>query len=96
MDITNQLTQINSGGIRRFANPYLQSELDATLNSMGPNESIAVVAHGVYESDGTRVEKKVVLTAVYRLPAGFSIVAGGFKDFVTGNKGAEASIVFRR
>ena len=95
----NPLAVYEKDGIRRFINPWLQDEMASILADMMSGETIAVVAHHLYNQDGTKVENTAKLSAVVRNPfgwSGLSIMAGGFKDWTSGELGAEGKIVFRR
>jgi hypothetical protein len=81
-----------TGTLRRFSDDRIQAAIDNALAEMKPEDKMAVVAHHVYNSDGTHITK---LSAVYRLPAGFSVVAGAYKDWTKGDQGIEGKIVFK-
>lgn len=85
--------------IRRFTNAALQEEMASILADMRDTETVAVVGHHIYNQDGTRVANVTKLSAVVRDPfgvKGFSLMAGGFKDWTSRESGAEGKIVFRR
>jgi hypothetical protein len=84
-----------SGPLRRFTNPYTQAALDSALSEITAGDPVAVVAHHVYNNDGTRIENVTKLSIVARLPAGFSVMAAGYKDWTKGDIGAEGKIVWR-
>lgn len=81
-----------SGSLYRFNDQRIQETIDNVLSGVEPDDKLVVVAHHVFRNDGTNVTK---LTALYRLPAGFSVVAGAYKDWSKGDAGAEGKIVFR-
>ena len=81
-----------TGTLRRFSDDRIQAAIDSALAEAKPEDKMVVVAHHAYNSDGTNVTK---LSVLYRLPAGFSVVAGAFKDWSKGDQGVEGKIVFR-
>ena len=81
-----------TGTLRRFSDERIQAAIDNAFAEAKPEDKLVVVAHHVFNSDGTNVTK---LSALYRLPAGFSVVAGAYKDWTKGDMGAEGKIVFR-
>lgn len=81
-----------TGSLRRFTDDRIQQAVDSALAEAKPEDKVVVVAHHVYNSDGTNVTK---LSALVRLPAGFSVMAGAYKDWAKGDVGAEGKIVFR-
>ncbi len=81
-----------TGTLRRFSDDRIQAAIDSALAEAKPEDKMVVVAHHVFNSDGTNVTK---LSVLYRLPAGFSVVAGAFKDWGKGDMGAEGKVVFR-
>lgn len=85
-------TLYQTGTLRRFSDDRIQSAIDSALAEMKPEDKIAVVAHQVFNSDGTNQTK---LSVVCRLPAGFSVVAGAYRDWTKGDYGGEGKIVFR-
>jgi hypothetical protein len=87
------LTTYTSGPIRRFTDARIQAAVDEALMEAGPNDPVVVVAHQVWlPGEGVN---KTVLSAMVRLPAGFSVMAGGFKDWTKGDLGAEAKIIWK-
>jgi hypothetical protein len=90
------LSTYESGPFRRFSNPYTQAALDSALIEMSPDDPVVVVAHHVYNDDGTQVENVTKLSAVARLPnGGLSVMVGAYKDWSKGDKGVEGKIVWR-
>lgn len=83
---------IQTGSLRRFSDDRIQQAIDNALAEAKPEDKLVVVAHQVYNSSGENITK---LSVLYRLPAGFSVVAGAFKDWNKGDMGAEGKIVFR-
>jgi hypothetical protein len=83
-------------GLRKFENPKTQAALDLGLAELGPNETVAAVAHHVYDQHGDRITNETKLSIVVRLPAGFSIMAGAYKDWVSGDQGVEGKLAFSR
>lgn len=81
-----------TGTLRRFSDDRIQAAIDAALAEAKPEDKMVVVAHHTFNTDGTNITK---LSVLYRLPAGFSVVAGAFKDWNKGDMGAEGKIVFR-
>ena len=84
-----------SGPFRRFTNPYTQAALDSALGEVSADDPVVVVAHQVYNNDGTKIENMTTLSAVVRLKGGFSIMMGGYKDWTKGDIGAEGKIVWK-
>jgi len=80
-----------SGGIRRFSDARIQAAIDSALAEAKPEDKVCVVAHHTF-AGGENVTK---LSVMVRLPAGFSVMAGAFKDWSKGDVGAEGKIVFR-
>lgn len=89
------LSTIQSGPFRRFANAQIQAAIDSALAEAKPEDSVVVVAHHVYNNDGTVVQNVTKLSALVRLPAGFSLMAGAYKDWTKGDIGAEGKIVWK-
>jgi hypothetical protein len=85
----------DSGGIRRFSNLKIQSAIDSALAESKPEDKVVVVAHHVYNNDGTVVENVTKLSALVKLPGGFSVMAAAYKDWGKGDIGAEGKIVFK-
>ncbi|HEY6547627.1 MAG TPA: hypothetical protein VI589_06965 [Vicinamibacteria bacterium] len=81
-------------GLKRFTNSKLQSAIDAAVASAG-DAPVVVVAHHVYEQDGAKTENVTKASILVRLPAGFSLMAAGYKDWQDGNLGAEARVVWK-
>lgn len=90
-----ELATYQSGQIRRFSNLQIQAAVDSALAEAKPEDKVVVVAHHVYNSDGTVVENVTKLSAMVRLPAGFSLMAGAYKDWTKGDIGAEGKIIWR-
>lgn len=90
-----ELATYQSGSIRRFSNLQIQAAIDSALAEAKPEDSVVVVAHHVYNSDGTKVENVTKLSALVRLPAGFSLMAGAYKDWTKGDLGAEGKIIWK-
>lgn len=82
-------------GVRVFDNAKIQGAIDSALAAMGPDDRFATVAHHVYRSDGTKVENVTKLSVVVKVKGGFSIAAGAYKDWTSGDQGAEGKIVFK-
>ncbi len=81
-------------GLRRFSDTRIQTAIDSALAALEPGKSLAVVAHHVYHNDGTAVENVTKLSLVVRLPAGFSVAAAAYKDWTSGELGAEGEVVW--
>ena len=82
-------------GIKRFSNAKIQSAIDSALSEASPDDKLVIVAHHVYNDDGTRVENITKLSALYRLSKGFSVVAGSYKDWAKGDLGVEGKIIWK-
>lgn len=90
------LTTYESGPFRRFTNPYTQAALDSALAEVSDADPVVVIAHHVYNADGTKVENKTMLSAVVKLPAGFSLMVGGYKDWTKPlDQGVEGKVVWK-
>lgn len=85
-------TLVETNGIKRFSDARIQAAIDSALAELGPNEPIAVVAHHIYNSDGTN---RTQLSAAIRLGNDWSIMAAGYKDWTKGDLGAEAKVVWK-
>jgi hypothetical protein len=91
----NPLATYEVGGLKRFTNAAVQSAVDSALAEMKPEDNVVVVAHQVYNQDGTAIENVTKVSAVVRLPHGLSILAGGYKDWTKGSLGAEGKIIWK-
>lgn len=80
-----------SGGIRRFSDARIQAAVDSALAEAKPEDKVCVVAHHTFAA-GENITR---LSIMVRMPAGFSVMAGAFKDWQKGDVGAEGKIVFR-
>ena len=89
------LQTYDSGGLRRFTNLKVQAAIDSALAEARPEDKVVVVAHQVYNNDGTTTENRTMLSAMVRLPAGFSVLAGGYRDWNKGDIGFEGKIVWK-
>lgn len=89
------LPTYDSGGVRRFSNLNIQAAIDSALAEAKPEDKVVVVAHHVFNTDGTVVENVTKASILVRLPAGFSVMAGGYKDWSKGSLGAEGKIVWK-
>lgn len=85
---------IDSGGVRRFSDARIQAAVDSALAEAKPTDQVVVVAHHVYGDHGTQNITK--LSLLVRLPQGFSVAAGAFKDWTKDDVGAEGKIVWRK
>jgi hypothetical protein len=83
----------DANGIRKFSNSRLQSAIDDAFKVLPPDKNAAIVAHHVYNQDGTAVENITKLSIFVKGPAGFTLAAAGYKDWASGNQGAEAKLV---
>lgn len=81
-------------GLKRFTNAKLQSAIDTAIASAG-DAPVVVVAHHLYEQNGSAVENVTKASILVRLPHGFSLMAGGYKDWSKGDLGAEAKLVWK-
>jgi hypothetical protein len=81
-------------GLKKFSNTKLQSAIDAAIASAG-DAPVVVVAHHVFEQNGAAVENITKASILVRLPHGFSLMAGGFKDWTKGDVGGEAKVVWK-
>lgn len=89
-------TYTNVAGLRRFVNPNIQAAVDSALSELGPNDQVAVVAHQVYNADGTVVTNKTMLSAVARTKdQKWSVMVAGYKDWSHGDLGGEAKVVWK-
>lgn len=93
--MADPLSTYQSGDVRRFSNLKLQAAIDSALAEAHPDDKVVVVAHHVYNADGSVVENITKVSALVRLPAGFSLMAGGYKDWSKGDLGAEGKIVWK-
>lgn len=85
-----------SGPFRRFMNPYTQAALDSALSEASPEDPVVIVAHHIFNTDGTAIENKTMLSAVVRLPAGFSVMVGAYKDWTKPlDQGVEGKLVWK-
>ena len=83
------------GGIRKFSNAKLQSAIDDAVASAG-DAHFVVVAHQVYQQDGTAIENVTKVSALVRMADGkFSLAVGAYKDWTKGDLGAEAKVVWK-
>jgi hypothetical protein len=89
------LATYDSGGVRRFSNLKIQAAIDTALAEATDADKVVIVAHHVYNTDGSVVENRTMMSALVRLPAGFSVMAGGFKDWTKGELGVEGKIVWK-
>jgi hypothetical protein len=80
-------------GIRKFSNGKLQSAIDDALKALPADAHAAIVAHHVYEQSGMEVDNRTTVSIFLKGPAGFTLAAAGFKDWVKGDIGAEAKLV---
>jgi hypothetical protein len=88
--------QYNQQGLGTFVNPKTQAAIDLGLAELEPGKTFAAVAHHVYDNDGTRIENVTKVSFVVRLPEGFSVQAGAYKDWQHGDHGVEGKIVWSR
>jgi hypothetical protein len=86
-----------SNGVQVFENPFTQSALDRAISQLAadPNAHFAAVAHHIYDNNGQRVQNVTKVSFVCRLPAGFSVAVGAYKDWSKGDAGVEGQIAFR-
>ena len=85
-----------SSGVRFFSNSTIQRAVDEALAELSPSTPVAVVAHQVYNNDGTTVENKTTLSIAARNKDGkWSMMVAGYKDWVGGSLGAEAKVVWK-
>jgi hypothetical protein len=83
------------GGLRVFSNTKLQSAIDSAIASMSPDDHFVAVAHHVYNQNGDVIENVTKVSAVVRLPKGFSVAVAGYKDWAKGDLGGEAKAIWR-
>lgn len=94
--MNESLKTYESGPFRRFTNPYTQAALDSGLAEASADDPVVVVAHHVYNADGTKIENRTMLSIVAKLPAGFSVMVGGYKDWTKPlDQGFEGKIVWK-
>lgn len=80
-------------GIRTFENAKLQSVIDDAVQAVG-DRHFAAVAHHVYHNDGTVVENVTKVSLLVKVGGGFSLAAGAYKDWTSGDLGAEAKAIW--
>jgi hypothetical protein len=83
-------------GLRSFANPKTQAAIEMGLAELGEGETVAAVVHHIYNQHGDQIENESKVSIVVRLPYGFSVMAGAFKDWQGGDQGVEGKITFSR
>jgi len=83
-------------GIRRFENPKTQAALEMGLAELKPGDTVAAVVHHIYNQHGEQIQNETKVSIVVRLPYGFSVMAGAFKDWQGGDQGVEGKLAFSR
>ena len=83
-------------GIRRFENPKTQAALEMGLAEFKPGDTVAAVVHHIYTQYGDQIQNESKVSIVVRLPYGFSVMAGAFKDWKGGDQGVEGKLAFSR
>lgn len=85
----------SSDGIRRFTNSKLQGAIDDAFNAAkATDKPFVVVAHQVYNQDGSTVENVTKISAFVKVGDSLSMAVGGYKDWTKGDLGAEAKVVW--
>lgn len=83
------------GGVRKFTNGALQSAIDDAIAAAG-DAPFVVVAHHEYLQSGTIADNTTKLSALVRLGDGkFSLAAAVYKDWNSGDLGAEAKAIWK-
>jgi hypothetical protein len=94
--LPDPLAVYQSGPFKRFTNPYTQAALDSALAEADADDPVVIVAHHLYNTDGTKIENRTMLSAVVRLPAGLSLMVGGFKDWTKPlDQGVEGKLIWK-
>ena len=83
----------DANGIRKFSNVKLQGAIDDAFKTLPPDKHAAIVAHHIYNQDGSEVENITKVSIFVKGPAGFTLAAAGYKDWSKGSVGAEAKLV---
>jgi hypothetical protein len=83
-------------GLRSFANPKTQAAIEMGLAELNDGETVAAIVHHIYNQHGDQIENESKVSIVVRLPYGFSVMAGAFKDWQGGDQGVEGKLTFSR
>ena len=91
-----QLVEVPRLGIRMFENPKTQAALEMGLAELSPTDTVAAIVHHIYDQHGEQIRNETKVSIVVRLPYGFSVMAGAFKDWQGGDQGVEGKLAFSR
>lgn len=83
------------GGLRVFSNEKLQNAIDMAVADAG-DAPFVVVAHHEFDQHGAENTNVTKLSVVGKTADGeWTVVAGAFKDWTSGDLGAGAKVVWK-